>query len=755
MNPSYTIPPLLSLVSFLGLAVLTMRRGLRTRVHRLFAGICILGVFLYADILAAFHLSSASTAFWISRIDHVFLVYLPALYLHFFHEYLDIRPAFPLVPAAYAFSLILMAFVPTPLYLSGMHRHAFGWYAQGGPLYPLFGAAALAATLYAVLLLMTALRAESSGVTRRRLWLVLTGFASMGLLNACNVLPSLGLSIYPPGCFSFLPLSILYVGFFRYDLLDMGVLLRKGLTYASLTAALSVGYALVVAVAGSVFFTFRPAVGDPATIAIFFLLVALVFVPMKDRIQETIDRMLDRKRARYRRILHRASRKIAAMRDLNQIEKLLTESVSAALQPVFCRLVLSDGAAPAANREPGTAGSPMPAGDDSLRRCDPATLMERWRRGLPPLLRRGGLDAGGQRSDSDFLRAMRGLEVEAVLPLAVDRGLHGLFLMGEKRSGVPYTPEDLEMLETLVNQAAVAVEHSRVHHELAQLTEELEHRVAERTRELEMALLEKEKSQRRLVQSERLAAIGQLVAGTAHELNNPLAASLSLTQSVREELEEAPLAGRRIEAIAEDLLIISEQLKRAKNIVSSLLGLSRQNQEYTEAVDLTAVVRDALRILQNEIRQRGIRVVEVFDPALPEMEGNFAQVGQVVLNLIRNAIQASRPKSGKMVLSTIFDRCAREVVFSCRDFGCGVPDAIRSDIFAPFFTTKPAGEGTGLGLYISLELARKHGGSLELASVDGEGAEFVLRLPTAGGMDDKAAEDGPETALLTKFGGND
>ena len=76
-------------------------------------------------------------------------------------------------------------------------------------------------------------------------------------------------------------------------------------------------------------------------------------------------------------------------------------------------------------------------------------------------------------------------------------------------------------------------------------------------------------------------------------------------------------------------------------------------------------------------------------------------------------------------------------------------------IFDPFFTTKPAGEGTGLGLYISLELARKHGGSLELASVDGEGAEFVLRLPTAGGMDDKAAEDGPETALLTKFGGND
>jgi signal transduction histidine kinase len=103
-----------------------------------------------------------------------------------------------------------------------------------------------------------------------------------------------------------------------------------------------------------------------------------------------------------------------------------------------------------------------------------------------------------------------------------------------------------------------------------------------------------------------------------------------------------------------------------------------------------------------------------------------------------------------MVLTTTYDPGSREVIFSCRDFGCGVPDAIRDEIFTPFFTTKPAGEGTGLGLYISHELARKHGGRLELAGVSGEGAEFVLRLPAAAGFQEGMNSEGIDTAHLDK-----
>ena len=127
-----------------------------------------------------------------------------------------------------------------------------------------------------------------------------------------------------------------------------------------------------------------------------------------------------------------------------------------------------------------------------------------------------------------------------------------------------------------------------------------------------------------------------------------------------------------------------------------------------------------------------MNIDETYARDLPDIKGNFANLGQVALNIIQNAIQAVMDMNGTIFLSTHFDVNARQVVFLCKDTGPGIPDVVREDIFKPFFTTKAVGKGTGLGLYICHEIIVKHGGTLKHQKSNGPGAVFEVRLPAGG-----------------------
>ncbi|MBW2591047.1 MAG: hypothetical protein JRD71_10090, partial [Deltaproteobacteria bacterium] len=170
-------------------------------------------------------------------------------------------------------------------------------------------------------------------------------------------------------------------------------------------------------------------------------------------------------------------------------------------------------------------------------------------------------------------------------------------ILGEKLSGDFFSTEDLDLLETLSSQSALAIENANSYRRLDELNRNLEKIVRERTAKLNDALIEKEKTQDQLIRSESLAAIGQLVAGTAHELNNPLTSVSSLVQSTIEDLVQMADKVTLDEELIDDLKFAHKELDRARDIVSSLLGLSRQTQTYTEPVNLNMVITDALRIL--------------------------------------------------------------------------------------------------------------------------------------------------------------
>lgn len=722
----YSIPPLLTLCCFLGLAVLTVLRGRKTKVNFLFILICIFGSFLYIDILFAFNVTSSETALIISRIDHLIIIYIFPIYIHFFHVYLDIPGRKWLVRASYAFSFILMCFIPTPFYIESMQQHSFGFFAKGGILYPVFGIGSFCVILYVLTLIYHAIINEKRSVQKNRLKYVFVGFGIMGLMNGLNILPILGYPVYPPGNFSFIPLMIFAVGIFKYDLLDMGILFKKSLIYSLLTALITCIYALIIILANKIFKDFD--FSDSIYFHIFFfLLIAFAIGPLKTKIQALIDRIFSKGKYDYQKTIKHVSRMITSVLDFDEIAKQLMDTVVNIMLVDSCALFVYNPSVSGFNNY--AVRGKYYNRVHSIFMDDNTPIVKYMIKYRGPIIKKHLIEKRGDSEAQAVLSDMNTLCAEIALPMIFKGTPNGFLIIGEKFSGDLFSREDLDLLETLSSQSSLAIENARSYRLIDDLNKNLEKKVEKRTRALKEALSEKERTQEQLIRSESLAAIGQLVAGTAHELNNPLASVTSLIQSTIEDLAEWDKNTSLDEDLIDDLKFADKELGRARSIVSSLLGLSRQTQTYSEAVNLNLVIEDALRILYNQYKHSDLNLIKNYADDLPDIQGNFANLGQVALNIINNAIQAVDEKQGSIYLRTGYNNDTNQVFFECKDTGNGVSESIRQDIFKPFFTTKEVGKGTGLGLYICHEIVQKHGGTITLENTDGQGARFVVRLP--------------------------
>jgi len=700
-------------------------RGQRTQTNRIFFTICLLGSFLNIDILFAFNTASAETALTVSRTDHFFLVFLMPVYIHFFHAYLQISKRKWLVYAAYVYALLLMCITPTGLYISSMKAYSFGLFAQAGPYYAFFGFGGILITVYVLFLLYGAIRRERSSIQKNRLKYVFAGFGLMGVMNGLNVFPIYGYAVYPPGNLSFIPLVLFGVGVLKYNILDIDILIRKGLIYTLLTTLLTCLYALIVLIASKMLKGFN--LSDTVYFPIlFFLLITIVFGPLKNRIQALVDQVFSKGRYDYQKTLKDVSRRIVSVLDVDEIAIYLMDTIVNVMKVNTCGLFM-------ANDLVGPFTSFAAQGEQSRRIAaesfgDGSALIDHMKASPGALIRKSMHEKAGPEAKT-IRSEMKRLRAELILPLAFKGDLAGFLILGEKRSGDLFSVEDIDLLETLSNQTALAIQNARSYREIEDLNQNLEAKVEERTRALQAALAEKERTQEQLIRSESLAAIGQLVAGTAHELNNPLASVSSLIQSAVEDLVEGEDVPEPDGDLIDDLRFAGKELDRAKGIVASLLGLSRQTQRYSEAVDLNTVLADALRILRNQFKHQDVDILEDYAEDLPEVQGNFANLGQVAINIIQNAIQAVRGNAGVIHLATRHDVDRQQVVFTCTDSGPGIPASIRRDIFKPFFTTKDVGEGTGLGLYICHEIIDRHGGTILVEDIEDSGTRFEVRLP--------------------------
>jgi two-component system NtrC family sensor kinase len=237
---------------------------------------------------------------------------------------------------------------------------------------------------------------------------------------------------------------------------------------------------------------------------------------------------------------------------------------------------------------------------------------------------------------------------------------------------------------------------------------------------------EKDWSEEQLLQSQKLAAIGELSAGIAHEINNPLAI-------IRQEAEwllhlfkkESPPDAAEIKNCLTEVV---HQVDRAREITHNLLNFARRQQPVVQAVDLNRLVEDMSLLVAKEAQHNRISMVKQLQPDLPSINSDAPLLRQVILNLLNNAIQATGP-DGTVTVTTRVD--ANQVMVQVDDTGSGISKENIAQIFDPFFTTKPQGKGTGLGLSICHGIIERLGGRISAASEEGKGASFTVKLPPA------------------------
>jgi signal transduction histidine kinase len=238
---------------------------------------------------------------------------------------------------------------------------------------------------------------------------------------------------------------------------------------------------------------------------------------------------------------------------------------------------------------------------------------------------------------------------------------------------------------------------------------------------LQDRIAEVHRAQAQLVESERLAAIGRLSAGIAHELNNPLQAVLGFSELL---LRNPEMGDRSLQ----ELEIIVQESRRARDIVRRLLEFARQVDTACEPTDINRLLQDTLELLRSHLRSQEILLIEDYDAHLPPIAVDTGRIKQVFLNLLGNAMQAM-PSGGQLTVST---GCVEDQIFvRVVDTGPGISADDLPHIFEPFFTTKPVGQGTGLGLSVSLGIVRDHGGEIRVESEQGKGTTFQVLLPLA------------------------
>jgi two-component system NtrC family sensor kinase len=567
------------------------------------------------------------------------------------------------------------------------------------------------------------------------------------------------LDVNPPGGYlAAIPLVLVPITFAyaisRHDLLDVNIVVRRGLFYVAFLAVAGALYFIILLVF-SIGAQRAPLSRSPLFPLLFASLVVFITEPLRRRFWRYADQIYFRKGYDYRQTLRIASEDMARVRHQGEVLEKLEKTIQEALEPEMVQVSLLFGvdqknvvanASALSNpktREPELA---LTLQEQSPKESALAQLC------LQTEMAVSALSLSEEDLAPESLRAQALAELEAkkariALPLLFEGNLLGIVYVGQKKSGLLYTSEDLFLLRTLANQSAVALENAKKFQLIESLNASLEQKVIERTKALEEA-------KGWLVQSEKMAALGRLVAGVAHELNNPsnvvghaaeaISDAASRPFKVLEKIESLPSLSEEDRALieAEKKKI---KLARAKEDVATMRDVLQSASRRIASVVLD--LRTFSRGRVDEAREANIpeeieRALRILKPKLPddiEINRDFAErqtlvcypdaLGQVFLNLLANAVDAAVDTCVIHIKTQINGEFFE---ISVQDNGPGIAPENLMHIFEPFFTTKDPGKGTGLGLWVSYQIVSRHGGKLEVESTQGSGALFRVRLPLSG-----------------------
>ncbi len=520
-------------------------------------------------------------------------------------------------------------------------------------------------------------------------------------LGGCTafLLPVVGFAVFAflgrtfPLNFLALPLLLFPVAIgyaiVKHDLFEVDRLIRRTVAWVILTVGIAAAYLGGVGTL-EVLFTGRS--GRIAQL-VFLLAIVAVFNPLRNRVQAAVDFLFARDRYDYRQTVGAASQALATLLDLDAVvERILltiTDTIHIDFGAVWLR---QDGG----YQLQAVAGARAAAGFPQ-RLEDGSALIQRLVTRPQRILSADGADE----PDRQIAAELDGLGATLVVPMTFERRLTGLLALGDKQSGGFYSREDVVLLRTLANQGAVALENARSYRALERANEELR------------------SAQSRLIEAERLAAIGELSAAVAHGIRNPLAGIKAAAQFASLELP----AGHPLHENIADIIGESDKLEAR---IKTLLDFSKPFEPRRAPCQVQQIIAGAVASLRNQMVAQQIDLAVDVDPALPAVVLDYAQIEQVLLALLSNAVEAM-PSGGRITITGRRAADGQRIRLEVADTGPGIAPEHVPRIFNLFFTTKSS--GTGFGLAVVKKIVERHDGTIAVDSSVGQGTRFTIELP--------------------------
>jgi signal transduction histidine kinase len=479
--------------------------------------------------------------------------------------------------------------------------------------------------------------------------------------------------------------------------MDVSLFMAKGLGYLFSFAILGIPSFFLIMILEKYFFK-QSDTPFSLIIVTMGIIAVLLFGRIKERMDRAMLQIIVRDKYYYHRVLEEFSRRLVTIVDLNRLLNMLAETIekSMGVEKISVFLYNSEKEIyrPALFRNSQKA----PMTNITFKVDDP--FLHRLRQEKDAILRVELERAPKFLEKGEFLKIIGQLQAEVCLPLIYSDRLIGFINLGHKTAEEMYYREDLDLLITLANQVAIAIENATLYENL-------------------------KKSQKILRRSDRLASLGTLIASLAHEIRNPLVSIKTFTQLLPERIDDTEFRDYFLK-------VASGEIDRLTSLINELLGFAKPSEPNLKGEDVNAIIDRMEVLISAEARKKNITITKKYAPNLPSVLVDAEQIKQVLLNILLNAIQAIEGQ-GEIWIDTRIIRLTRDdeseafLQIEIRDTGIGILPENLDHVFDPFFSTRP--EGSGLGLAISHQIVHEHGGFIDLESEVGKGTSFRINFP--------------------------
>jgi len=643
--------------------------------------------------MTAIQIDESRALFW-CKVLYVGAIFIPALSMHFITALLNkTKEKKQLILFVYGLAGIQQVLNFTGLLVNKMVRKGgIGFYETPGKFYAFFFLTYITIAIYVTYELIKAYSAISSSYRQVRIKYIAIASILGFLSGLTSFFPIIDLKI-PPFASPFVSIYLFLISYalVNFRVMDINYLIKNGIIYISIFPLLLIPSYLIVVIIQKYSFGHTDYFFSWLTIGMVFL-IGGVLPKYKRKAQRSIEQVLFKREIDYEATVYKLSKIISSVLDLNLLLKIIIENLVKTMDITKASIILLDEEKRIFKLEE-SCGYDEGYKPVSFPKDD---FFFRWIKEKGEIIIKEEVER--ELTDSRMgvlIETMKAIEAEVFVPFIVKDRLIGVAALGQKESGDMYTGKDLELLMTLAQQSAVAIENAKLYANL-------------------------KRSKINMRRADKLASLGTLTAGLAHEIRNPLVSIKTFLQLLPERFDDE-------EFRTYFLNLTVDEVDRICRLLNELLDFAKPSKPDFKPENINEIIEKIVLLVENEARKKNLTIHKNYCTNLPRGMIDREQIKQVILNILLNAVQAT-PENGEIFIETRRTGENDEFVqIEVTDTGEGISENDLENIFTPFFTTKQG--GSGLGLSISYQILQEHRGTIDVKSQVGKGSSFYINLP--------------------------